>query len=47
MDFDVLGFGDIRPLLSIAKISVIVEVVLGYIMLGLLVAIISRKVIGG
>ncbi|WP_294344504.1 ion channel [Prosthecochloris sp.] len=45
--FTTLGFGDITPVSMVAKLLVIVEVVMGYIMLGLLVAIVSRRVIGG
>lgn len=44
--FTTLGFGDITPLTFCGKLLVISEVVLGYIMLGLLVAIISRRIIG-
>jgi len=43
--FTTLGFGDISPISSIAKFLVILEVFIGYLMLGLLVAIISKKVI--
>ena len=43
--FTTLGFTDISPISSIAKFLVILEVFIGYLMLGLLVAIISKKVI--
>ncbi|HHO55300.1 MAG TPA: two pore domain potassium channel family protein, partial [Trueperaceae bacterium] len=43
--FTTLGFGDISPISSIAKFLVILEVFIGYLMLGLLVTIISKKVI--
>jgi predicted permease len=42
-----LGFGDITPSSPLGMLLVILEVVIGYVMLGLLVAIISRRVIGG
>ena len=44
--FTTLGYGDILPLNNIAKAVVISEVLIGFVMLGLLVGIISRKVIG-
>jgi len=44
--FTTLGYGDILPLTWFAKLLVIVEVGLGYVMGGLLVAILSKKVIG-
>lgn len=44
--FTTLGYGDITPVGTIGKIVVITEVSLGYVMGGLLVAILSRRVIG-
>lgn len=44
--FSTLGYGDILPTNSLGKIVVMLEVFFGYIMLGLLVGIISRRVIG-
>lgn len=44
--FTTLGYGDIEPVSALAKIAVAAEVLLGYLMLGLLVAILSKKVFG-
>jgi hypothetical protein len=44
--FTTLGYGDIVPLSGAAKILVIFESVTGYMMGGLLVAILARKVMG-
>ena len=41
--FTTLGYGDIHPVSDIGRIIVITEVSIGYIMLGLLVAIFSRR----
>jgi hypothetical protein len=41
--FTTLGFGDITPKTSLAAIVVTIEVILGYIMLGGLIAIFSSK----
>ena len=38
-----LGFGDIVPLTKLARLAVGIEVVLGYIMLGGLIAIFATK----
>jgi hypothetical protein len=45
--FVTLGYGDIVPATHLAMAIVIVEVIIGYVMLGLLVAIISKRVVGG
>lgn len=44
--FTTLGYGDIVPLSIAAKVFVILETLLGYLMGGLLVAILARKVMG-
>ena len=44
--FTTLGYGDIVPISILGKILVIIEVFLGYVMGGLLVAILARKMIG-
>jgi voltage-gated potassium channel Kch len=44
--FTTLGYGDIYPVSSLGMIAVILEVTLGYLMLGLLVAIFSKRVLG-
>lgn len=41
--FATLGFGDITPLCWQAQIPVIIEVILGYVFLGLIVTIIARR----
>ncbi len=43
--FTTLGFGDIIPISSFAKLLVITEVFIGYLMLGLLIAILSKRVV--
>jgi len=44
--FTTLGYGDILPIALLSKCVVVLEVVLGYMMGGLLVAILAKKVIG-
>ena len=44
--FATLGFGDIAPETSIGRVLVITEVVIGYVMGGLLIAILVRRTIG-
>jgi hypothetical protein len=44
--FTTLGYGDITPISTAGQLLVVIEVLLGYAMLGLLVAILSRKVTG-
>lgn len=44
--FTTLGYGDIQPISLLAKAMVCIQVMTGYLMLGLLVAIISKRVIG-
>lgn len=44
--FTTLGFGDILPVTTLGRSIVILEVTIGYIMLGLLIAILSRRVFG-
>ncbi|MFC1716973.1 potassium channel family protein [Candidatus Poribacteria bacterium] len=41
--FATLGFGDITPLSSAGKICVIIEVLLGYVMFGMLISLVARK----
>jgi len=41
--FTTLGFGDISPKTPLATFLVMIEVVLGYIMLGGLISILSAK----
>ncbi len=41
--FATLGFGDITPLNTAAQVPVIIEVILGYVFLGLIVTIIARR----
>lgn len=45
--FVTLGYGDIVPATHLAMAIVVLEVVIGYVMLGLLVAIISKRLVGG
>ena len=42
--FTTLGYGDIHPVTSIGQIIVILEVLIGYVILGLFVFLISRKI---
>ena len=42
--FTTLGFGDITPRTSIAAAVVMIEVVIGYVMLGILISILATKV---
>jgi voltage-gated potassium channel Kch len=42
--FTTLGFGDITPSTPIAAGIVMVEVVIGYVMLGILISILATKV---
>lgn len=44
--FVTLGFGDLVPLTQTGKVIVIVEVAIGYLMGGLLVSILTRRVVG-
>lgn len=44
--FTTLGYGDILPVSALGKGLAILEVVIGYLMGGLLVAILTRKVLG-
>jgi len=44
--FTTLGYGDITPISWYGKLMVVIEVMIGYVMLGLLVAILSRRIIG-
>ena len=41
--FATLGFGDITPLNWQAQIPVIIEVIMGYVFLGLIITIIARR----
>jgi hypothetical protein len=41
--FTTLGFGDIKPVTEIAAMVVMLEVVLGYVMLGGLISILANK----
>jgi uncharacterized protein YjbI with pentapeptide repeats len=42
--FTTLGFGDITPLTPLSAIVVMIEVVVGYVMLGILISILATKV---
>lgn len=42
--FTTLGFGDVKPKCTAGEIWVVAEVILGYVMLGLLVSILANKV---
>jgi hypothetical protein len=44
--FTTVGYGDIVPISSLSKLIVISEILLGYLMGGLLVAILAKRVIG-
>ena len=44
--FTTLGYGDMYPISIFGKIFVITEVIIGYIMSGLLIAILARRIIG-
>jgi len=44
--FSTLGLGDITPTSDIGKLTVMLEVILGYLMGGLLIAILVRRLIG-
>jgi hypothetical protein len=44
--FSTLGLGDITPISGIAKLVVMFEVIVGYLMGGLLIAILVRRLIG-
>ncbi len=44
--FTTLGYGDILPISICGKFAVVTEVVIGYLMGGLFVAILAKKVIG-
>jgi Ion channel/Pentapeptide repeats (9 copies) len=44
--FSTLGLGDVTPASDVGKVIVIVEVALGYLMGGLLIAILVRRLIG-
>ena len=41
--FATLGFGGITPVSNVGKIAVIVEVLLGYLMFGVLITLVARK----
>ena len=41
--FTTLGFGDITPLSGAGKIAVVIEVILGYVMFGILLTLVARK----
>jgi len=41
--FATLGFGDITPLCWQAQIPVVIEVIFGYVFLGLIITIIARR----
>ena len=42
--FTTLGYGDIRPVAPFGQLLVIIEVLIGYICLGIFVFLLSRKV---
>ena len=42
--FTTLGFGDITPRTPTAAVAVMIEVVVGYLMLGILISILANKV---
>jgi voltage-gated potassium channel Kch len=42
--FTTLGFGDITPSTSLAAGIVMIEVIVGYVMLGILISILATKV---
>jgi uncharacterized protein YjbI with pentapeptide repeats len=44
--FTTLGYGNIHPISTLGRIFVITEVSVGFLMLGLLVAILARRIIG-
>jgi hypothetical protein len=44
--FATVGYGDILPATDVAKIAVILEIVIGYLMGGLLIAILAKRVMG-
>ena len=44
--FTTLGFGDVTPLNRAGEIWVTAEVILGYLMLGLLISIMANKIAG-
>jgi hypothetical protein len=44
--FTTLGYGDVLPTSPISQIAVVLEVIFGYAMGGLLVAILAKKVLG-
>lgn len=41
-----LGYGDITPATAIAKIIVVIEVILNYLMGGIFIAILTRRFLG-
>jgi len=41
--FATLGFGDIAPACALAQVLVIIEVIMGYVFLGLIITIIARR----
>lgn len=44
--FTTLGYGDIVPVTTLSKVTVITEVSVGYVMGGLLVAILAKRLLG-
>jgi len=44
--FTTLGYGDVLPVSVFGKVLAVIEVVIGYVMGGLLIAILTRKVLG-